>query len=397
MSAGSLLLRDAAVWDGETDDLIRADVACTDGVITAIEPPGTLTPDRDAVVLDLDGEALLPGLIDGHVHLVWSSGTDPADDVERDGEQLTAVRSAENARAHLAAGVTTIADLGSNWDVAITVATAIERGLITGPTVLAAGRTVAMTGGHDPFWVNMCDGVDAVTRGVREQVFAGAGIIKTAATGGVYGRAHGEEVGASEMTAEELTALATETRRRGLQSTAHALGTEGIGNAVRAGVDVIQHGVFLTDEIVAEMVTRGTALSPTLSVYRTIAAGSAPGYAVAKAAEVVKAHDQSVRMAYAAGVPIIAGTDAGSPGMPHPSLAGELAALADVGLSGVDVLKAATSRAADALGATNRGRIRVGAVADLITVPGHPLADPTLATSPSRVIKSGRLTKGSLT
>lgn len=392
-----MLLRDAAVWDGETDDLVRADLACTDGLITAIEQPGTLSPDRGATVLDLAGEALLPGLIDGHVHLVWSSGTDPADDAERDGEQLTAVRAAENARAHLAAGVTTVADLGSNWDVAITIATAVERGLVTGPTVLAAGRTVAMTGGHDPFWVNMCDGVDAVTRGVREQAFAGAGIIKTAATGGVYGRAHGEEVGASELTAEELTALATESRRRGLRSTAHALGTEGIGNSVRAGINVIQHGVFLTEEIVADMVAQGTVLSPTLSVYRTIAAGSAPGYAVTKATEVVKAHDQSVRMAYEAGVPIIAGTDAGSPGMPHPSLARELACLSEVGLRGVDVLKAATSSAADALGAEHRGRIRIGAIADLITVPGDPLADPTLATSPTRVIKSGHLAKGSLT
>lgn len=391
MSADSLLLRDAAVWDGESDDLVRADVACAEGVVTAVESPGSLTPDPDTVVVDLDGAALLPGLIDGHVHLVWSSGSDPADDVERDGEQLTVVRAAANARAHLAAGVTTIADLGSNWDVAITIATAIERGLVSGPTVLAAGRTVAMTGGHDPFWVNMCDGVDAITRGVREQVFAGAGIIKTAATGGVYGRAHGEEVGASELTAEELTALATETRRRGLRSTAHALGTEGIAAAVRAGIDVIQHGVFLTEEIVAAMVEHGTTLSPTLSVYRTIAAGSAPGYAVTKAAEVVQAHDESVRMAHRAGVPIIAGTDAGSPGMPHPSLARELACLAEIGLPGVDVLKAATSRAADALGAAGRGRIAVGGAADLITVDGDPLTEPTITTSPTRVIKAGRV------
>lgn len=388
------IVRGAAVFDGDANDVRDADVVCTDGVITAIERSGQATVPADATVIDAEGAVLLPGLIDGHVHLVWSSGADPADDVERDGEQLTVVRAAANAHAQLLGGVTTIADLGSNWDVAITIARAVERGHVEGPTVLAAGRTVAMTGGHDPFWVNMCDGVDAVTRGVREQAFAGAGIIKTAATGGVYGRAHGERIGASELNADELRAIATESRRRGLRSTAHALGTEGILDAVRGGIDVIQHGVLLTEEVVAAMVEHGTVLSPTLSVYQAIAGGSAPDYAVAKAQEVVAAHERSMRMAFEAGVPIIAGTDAGSPGIPHPNLAAELRSLHEAGLPGVDVLKAATSRAADALGAAGRGRIRVGDAADLVLVAGDPLADPSVVGAPTHVVKDGRVVVG---
>lgn len=388
----ALVLRRAAVWDGESADLRDADVLCVDGRISAIEPAGTTRPAPEDEVVEMEGSALLPGLIDGHVHLVWSGGVDPADVVDRDGEQLTVLRAASNARAQLAGGVTTVADLGSNWDVSISVARAVDQGHLDGPRVVAAGRTVAMTGGHDPFWVNACDGPDAVVRGVREQVFKGAAIIKTAATGGVYGRAHGEEVGASELTAEELAALAHEAHRRGVKVTAHALGTEGIGHAVEAGVDIIQHGVFLTEEIAAAMAARGTVLSPTLAVYRSIADGGGPAYAAAKATEVVQAHQQAVQLALEAGVLVTAGTDAGSPGMPHPSLAAEMAALHECGLSPVDVLKAATSRVAEALG-VDGGRICVGARADLILVDGDPLTEPTVAAAPWGVISKQRIVR----
>lgn len=388
----ALVLRRAAVWDGESADLRDADVLCVDGRISAIEPAGTTRPAPEDEVVEMEGSALLPGLIDGHVHLVWSGGVDPADVVDRDGEQLTVLRAASNARAQLAGGVTTVADLGSNWDVSISVARAVDQGHLDGPRVVAAGRTVAMTGGHDPFWVNACDGPDAVVRGVREQVFKGAAIIKTAATGGVYGRAHGEEVGASELTAEELAALAHEAHRRGVKVTAHALGTEGIGHAVQAGVDIVQHGVFLTEEIAAAMAARGTVLSPTLAVYRSIADGGGPAYAAAKATEVVQAHQQAVQLALEAGVLVTAGTDAGSPGMPHPSLAAEMAALHECGLSPVDVLKAATSRVAEALG-VDGGRICVGARADLILVDGDPLTEPTVAAAPWGVISKQRIVR----
>lgn len=386
----ALLIRDAVVWDGESADVRPADVVCRDGRVVALEAARSVRPAREDEVLDAEGAVVVPGLVDGHVHLVWSAGPDPAGDVEADGEQLTTLRAAENARSHLRAGVTTVADLGSNWDVAIAVARAVERGHVVGPRVLAAGRTVAMTGGHDPFWVNACDGVDAVVRGVREQVFLGAGLIKTAATGGVYGRAEGEEVGASELTAEELAALAREAHRRGVRVAAHALGTEGIRDAVLAGIDVIEHGVFLTEEIAAAMAERGTALCPTLAVYRSLAEGGGPAYATAKAVEVVRAHDDAVHLAMEAGVPVVAGTDAGSPGMPHPSLEAELAALHACGLPALDVLRAATSRAADALGA-DVGRIRPGAPADLLVLGGDPLTDPVLAARPRTVVARQRV------
>jgi imidazolonepropionase-like amidohydrolase len=387
----ALILRAAHVWDGTTADLRRCDVVCRNGRVVELTDAGMAKVDDDDIALDLDGAAVVAGLVDAHVHLVWSGGTDPVSLVDREGEQVTLLRAAGHARDQLRAGITTVRDLGSNWDIAIHVARAIDRGAIEGPTVIASGRTVIMTGGHDPFWGLPCDGTDAVVRGVRTQVANGADVIKTAATGGVYGQGEGEEVGASELTYEELSALTAEAHRRGRKVAVHALGTEGIRNAVAAGVDTVEHGVFLTEDIVESMVRQGTVLCPTAAVYRRMAAGEAPDYAVAKAAEVVAAHRASITMALEAGIDVIAGTDAGAPGMPHPSLVDEIEVLVDYGLPPLDALKAATSRAADALGRPGVGRIAMGSAADFAIVDGDPLSDPGILRSVWAVVKHEQL------
>ncbi|WP_065493611.1 metal-dependent hydrolase family protein [Rhodococcus opacus] len=367
------------VWDGVSSGPEPRDLVIDDGTISAVYSAGGAPVDDDALSVDLDGAFVLPGLIDSHVHLVWSSGADPVATVENEGEQLTVVRAVANAQKHLQAGVTTVRDLGSNWDVAVTVARAIDRGICDGPTVIASGRTVIMTGGHDPFWGIFSDGVDAVTQAVRQQIHAGAGVIKTAATGGAYGRPEGEALGQSELSYEELAAIAHEAHRFGIKVAAHALGTEGIRNAVRAGVDTIEHGVFLTEELVDEMRKQGTVLCPTLSVYSIMADGvngSIPAYATEKARTIVKAHRESFAMAIDAGIPIIAGTDAGAPHVQHPSLIKELAALCEYGLSPTDALRSATSVAADAMGRRGKlGIIAPQAPADLLIVDGDPFAD----------------------
>ncbi len=396
----SLILRNALAWDGEADGPTGADVTCDDGVITRVDEVGAgPRATDDDVELDVGGAFLLPGLVDAHVHLVWSGGGDPVTLVDREGEQLTVIRAAGHARAHLQSGITTVRDLGSNWDVAISVARAVDRGALDGPTVIASGKTVIMTGGHDPFWGVQADGVDAVTAAVRGQVHRGAGVIKTAATGGVYGQAEGEDVDDAELTYEELAALAGEAHRRGRKVAAHALGTQGIRNAVLAGVDTVEHGVFLTEDIVGEMRRRGTVLCPTVEVYRRIAAGTesggAPEYAVRKAAAVVDGHRVSMEMALDAGVPVIAGTDAGAPGMPHPSLVDEMEALVDCGLSSLDAVRAATSRAADALGRPRIGRIAPGCAADLVMVDPDPFADVAALRHVWGVVRQQRVVRGS--
>lgn len=389
-----LLLRGATVLDGQSPDVQRdADIVLKDGRIQQVSQNGKC---EDATVLDIEGRYVLPGLIDMHVHLVWSGGSDPAAVVEKEGEQLTTVRAVANARAQVHGGVTTVRDLGGNADIAVTVARAVDMGLIEGPSIVAAGQTIIMTGGHDPFWGIASDGTDAVVRSVRRQVSIGARVIKLAATGGVYGRPQGEDVGQSELTLDELRAAVHEAHRFGLKVAAHALGAEGIRNAVLAGVDTVEHGNFLTEEIVELMRRNGTALCPTLAIYRTIAGGpdtGVPSYAVDKAQEAVTAHTESFAMAREAGIPIVAGTDSGSCATPHPALVGELVAMCELGMQPHDALQAATGTAAEVLGQAGRvGQVSPGQQADLLVVDEDPREDVRALLHPQLVLRSGKIT-----
>lgn len=370
------VLRGGHVWLGDAADYDDLDVIVDAGVIRDLRPVGAYDPGDEDLVLEIDGAFVLPGLLDMHVHLVWSGSPDPEQVVARDGEQLTTIRAAINAQRQLSAGVTTVRDLGSNWDISVTVGRAIDRGLLVGPKVVAAGRTVIMTGGHDAFWGIESDGVDAVTSAVRRQVHVGAGVIKSAATGGAYGRSEGEDIGQSELSLDELRAIASEAHRFGLTTAAHALGADGIRNAILAGFDTIEHGVFLDEEMVEEMLRRRTFLSPTVATYRALAESpGVPAYAQAKAARVVETHPKSVALAIEAGVKVIAGTDAGAPNLPGPAIVDELLALRSCGMSNLDALKAATSTAAEALKRSDVGRIAVGCAADILVVAHDPLSD----------------------
>jgi imidazolonepropionase-like amidohydrolase len=390
---GSVLLKDAALWDGVHAD-VRAgmNVLVEDGRIASVTTQSISAP-RDMPVIELSRRFVMPGLIDMHVHLVWSGAPDPVRVVDEEGEQLTTIRALANAQKQLQAGVTAVRDLGGNWDVAPTVARAVDAGHVEGPSVVASGKTIIMTGGHDPFWGIPSDGPDAVLHAVRRQVSIGAQVIKVGATGGVYGRAHGEEIGQSELSFEELRVAAGEAHRFGLKVAAHALGREGIGNAVRAGVDTVEHGNFLDEELVQEMRARHTAMCPTLAIYRRIAEGEklgVPTYAVAKAQRAVDAHRESFRMALEAGVPLVAGTDAGSCATPHPALVAELELMHSYGMPVEAVLDAATSTAARVLGRPKLGTVEPGQLADLLIIDTSPLEDLGRLRLPAAVLRSGK-------
>ncbi len=390
----STLLRNATLWDGVGDDARpHVDVLIEGTAIASVRPTGQAP--AGATVLDLDGAFLMPGLIDMHVHLVWSGDPDPAATVEQDGQQLTTIRAVANARAELEAGVTTVRDVGSYWDLAITLARAVDRGHIVGPRIVASGQTIIMTGGHDPFWGLPSDGVDAIVRSVRRQVTLGAGLIKVSATGGVYGRPEAEEIGQSELSFDELQAAASEAHRFGLRVSSHALGREGIRNSVLAGIDTIEHGHFLDEEIVAEMKRRGTILCPTLYIYQIIADGAGgeiPRYAMEKSRKAEKAHREAFQMAMEAGIPMVAGTDAGSCSTPHPSLVKEMVAMAGQGMPIPQVLRAATTTAAEALGRGSQfGTIEPGKRADLVALEANPLEDLSALERIKHVVRSGVL------
>lgn len=387
--AGSIfdVLLHGDVWDAESG--LRTDrwVGIRDSHIASVtqDRPGS-APEEYAV------DTITPGLIDTHVHLVWDGSDDPVATLRAESDQELLVRAVENARKTLRGGVTTARDLGSTADVAITVARAIRQGRIPGPRLFASGRTVIITDGHDPFWGIFSDGPEACRRAVRELRGAGADLIKVSATGGVYGQAVGEDPGTAELSREELAAVVDEADRFDLPVAAHAVGTEGITNAIEASVDTVEHGNLASDDALDSMAEADVAYDPTLFVYREIAeSGNAPAYAAANASTVVERHWEVASAALARDdVRVIAGSDAGSPGVPQPALHLELACLVEAGASEAQALDAATAGAATELGRPALGVVEEGTPADLVGFGRSPLEDVTATGEPRVVLKNGR-------
>lgn len=386
------VLRNATLIDGSGAAPVRDAVIVVENdriaeVITGRGPTG-----GSDEVLDLEGRTCLPGLIDLHVHLCWDGSPDPVEINAREGHDLTLLRMVHHARMTLERGVTTVRDVGCIDDLSLVLDRALRAGVIAGPRLIATGRTIVMTGGHDPFWGVFCDGPWACAAGVRGQAYRGARVIKVAATGGVYGRSEGEDVGTSELGLEELTAACREAHRLGLRVATHAVGREGIDNSVQAGCDTIEHGIFASDDALRRMAAEGRFLTPTLFIYRHIAEGAGPDYARRKAIACARQHPLTVSRARALGVAITAGSDSGSCGAPHPALFAELRDLvARGGLSPLQAITAATSTNARALGLEGEiGTISPGRQADVLIVDGDPAQDVTALERPWKVMQAGR-------
>jgi imidazolonepropionase-like amidohydrolase len=250
-----------------------------------------------------------------------------------------------------------------------------------------------MTGGHGNRTGRIADGVDEVVRAVREQIHAGADLVKLMATGGVM--TPGVNPEDAHYTAEEIAAGIAEGKRFHRRSASHAQGAEGILNAVRGGVDSIEHGIFLTDECIAEMLARGTYLVPTLAAVRNILAmegKGVPDYAIEKSKRVSERHKQSIKAFYAAGGKIAMGTDAGTPFNRHGANAMELEYMVEIGVRPLDALRFSTAAGADLIGLAHQGRIAEGHFADLLLVEGDPAADIRMVSRPEHhrlVVKRG--------
>jgi len=235
-----------------------------------------------------------------------------------------------------------------------------------------------MTGGHGWFIGRQADGPDEVRKAVREQLRAGADCIKFTATGGVM--TPGVDPRSASLTEEELRAGVEEAHKAFRRAAAHAQGTAGIRNAVRAGIDSIEHGIFMDDEVLEEMRVRGTFLVPTLAAPENIIkygeAAGIPRYAVEKSESVREVHRESFRAAMRAGVRIAMGTDAGTPFNRHGENAEEIALMVACGMTPLDAITAATGAAAELLDlAHETGTIEQGKQADLLIVEGDPLED----------------------
>jgi imidazolonepropionase-like amidohydrolase len=248
--------RAARVVDGVSERTIENGAVLVDGdKISSVGPAADLPPGTE--IVDLGDATLLPGLVDAHVHLVWSASAEPHELVARESRALTVLRCARNAALHLAAGVTTVRDVGATGGLSVDVARAVELDVLPGPRVVAAGRAITMTGGHGWFLGREADGPDAVRHAVRDELKNGATCIKLMASGGVYG--HAEEPGSPQLTVEEMRAGVEEARKAGRKVAAHAYSVEAIRNALEAGVDSIEHGSFLDEETAG--CARGVSIS----------------------------------------------------------------------------------------------------------------------------------------
>lgn len=352
-------------------------------------------PQPDGEVMELDGW-VVPGLIDAHVHLCLDGGADPGARLRAETPTDTVVRALGHLLAHLRAGVTTIRDLGGPDGVAIDLARAVDEGRAVGPKVVPCGRNVTMTGGHAHATGIEADGPDAVRRAARSQLKAGARVLKFMATGGVM--TPGVRAGAEALTEAELRAGIDEAHKADRRTAAHAQGLIGIKNALRAGIDTIEHGAFdgWDDEALARMTDpqHPVWLVPTLAAPDGILSGEGrvPAWAVAKTRPIAERHRENAYLAYQAGVAVAAGTDAGTPLNPHGGLARELELLAAIGLPLQAVLQAATTQAAAALDLVGEvGSLAPGARADLVVLGSDPLAQVGAYRDVRAVIQAGRL------
>jgi imidazolonepropionase-like amidohydrolase len=379
-----LVIRNGTVVDAERT--VEADVAVEDGDIVAVGEVDA----GDAEEIDADGGFVAPGLVDAHVHVMMDGRPDVATATE-ESDYLASYRTAANLRDALAAGVTTVRDLGSRETLALDADTAVAEGVVPGPRVLACGQNVIMTGGHGHWFGREADGPHEVRKAAREQLKRGADVVKCMATGGVL--TEGAVTGAPELTPEELDALVDAASTKGVPTAAHAHGAAGIKNAVRAGITSVEHGTFMDREAAELMVEHGTYWVPTASALHGIVdhgvEAGIPEDAVAKAAEAADHFDDAFDHALELGVTVAMGTDAGTPFNFFADIPQEMQYMVDHGMDPAHALEAATVNAADLLGLDDTGLVAEGYRADLVVLPRDPTADASAWQDAATVVADG--------
>lgn len=371
----TMLFVGATIIDGTGKSLKDHALLVQDGKIARIAPTGEFSG-YDGAKVDAKGMSLLPGLIDCHVHLCMGAEGNPSVFMQSSRPDQITMRALEHAQITLRGGTTAVRDCGGKDYLEFAVRDACNSGKQLGPTIRAAGRMICMTGGHGNRYGRIADGVDDVVKAVREQVHAGSDLIKIMATGGVM--TPGVNPEDAHYSPEELAAGIAEGHRFHKTCASHAQGEEGILNAVRGGIDSIEHGIFLTQQCIDEMLPRGTYIVPTLAAVFNIVRNKdngVPPYAYEKAARVAERHKESIRLYYKAGGNLAMGTDAGTPYNKHGENARELAYMVEIGISPMDAIAISTKNAADLMRLTDRGHIAEGLAADLLLVKGDPLAD----------------------
>jgi len=393
------LLRPDRVFDGEQmhegwQVLVHGRLIEAAGAAGAIKtPPG-------AIILDLKGATLLPGLIEGHSHLFLHPYNEVSwnDQVLKESRAERTARAVVHARATLLAGFTTTRDLGTEGAMYddVGLKQAIEKGVIPGPHILCATRAIVATGSYGPKELNNdvesphgaaeADGVEGITKEARVQIGKGADLIKVYAD--YRWGAHGESE--PTFTIEELKKVVEVAASSGREVAVHTSTTEGMRRAIEAGVSTIEHGDGGTPELYAMMKAKGIALCPTLAAGDAVAQYNGWRKGVDPEPDRIRQKRESFRQALAAGVTICMGGDVGV--YAHGDNAREMEMMAEYGMAPLEVLKSATSVNADVFGISGKvGRVRPGLLADLLVVEGDPSVDISRIRKVSWVMKEGMI------
>ena len=397
-----LAIRKARVIDGLGGATEKATLLIRDGRIAALGDEGRVSIPRGATSIDGRGLTILPGLIDCHVHLGLGGDADVVRTIQEEPPGLTLLKAARFARLTLEAGFTTVRDVGYRDHSIFSLKQSIQAGLLPGPRILAAGLVICMTGGHARFIGRQADGPVEVVAAVREQLEAGAEVIKFIASGGVL--TPGTSPDCAQMSPDELAAGMAEARRAGRRVAAHAHGAEGMKNAIRAGAHSIEHATLMDEDAADLMAKHGVFMVATLSALATTAdsglACGIPDSAVGKAKQMRARHEASFKRSHRSGIPVAMGTDAGTPFNHHGENAQELERMVALGMSPMEAILAATSAAARLLGIDQEvGTIEAGKRADLVIVEGDPLKRISLLRDKTKiagVMQGGRFVSGPL-
>ena len=409
--SGTVVLKAARIIDGTGAAPIRNGViVILDDKIMSVGPASSVNVPSGAKVIDLGDATLLPGFFDGHTHIIGRVLGDPDSNAARfrDTDSFPTILGVRNAERTLMAGFTTIRNLGAGNFDDLTLKRAINEGWIPGPRIFGAGHSLGITGGHcddngfkpgaadGDFKTGIADGPEQVRAAVRYQIKYGADLIKTCATAGVLSEGTAA-VGTTQYTFEELKAMVEEARKAGRKVTAHAHGAEGIKIATRAGVASIEHGSFLDEEGAKLMAQNGTYLVPTLmageGVERLAKNGVLKGLQAEKALLAAAAMRNAIRIAVANKVPIALGTDSGV--ILHGTNGHEFTLMVEWGgMKPMDAIIAGTMNGAKLLGVDKtHGSISSGKIADIVAVPGDPLADIKKMETVVFVMKNGAVYK----
>lgn len=401
--AGTLLAIPGQAPESQKSIIVRQNRIVT--IVDGYVDPASL--EGEVELVDLSDKFVLPGLIDMHVHLLSEITPEARNDALYVTTSMAALRGLHYADITLRAGFTTVRDLGGEPEAIYALRDAINQGIVSGPTIFAAGSSIAATGGHGDvdgykpelleLWTpdTICDGPYECRKATREAVKFGADWIKITATGGVLSDT-ATGLG-QQLTNDELGEIIDTAHGLGIKVAAHAHGADGINSALRAGIDSIEHGTFLDQESIELFQQTGAYLVPTLlpgiklpesmegNPFFTEAI-KAKGYAAGAAAS------KNIGAAYRAGVKIAFGTD--SAVTPHGRNGEEFAYMVGIGFTEMDAIYSATITAAELLSYSDQiGTLEPGKRADIIATDSSPLADISELEHVTTVIKNGRLVK----